>query len=486
MKLVLTLLLISSLVLADTNKWGAEDANGVSALTNDNFDEFVKSHPYVFVKFFAPWCGHCKSMAESYAGLARKINENGQDLVIAELDATLHPAIASKFGVKGYPSLKFFSHGEPIDYSGEREAEAIENWIEKKLAASIEEITTMDRLTEVAKLRLAVVLYAPEISSTQLNRLKALAGSFEKVPFFTTTLAEAKELLGATGPNSFVVFRSFDDGRRTFNSDQEFELADMKSHFDGVRFAAVLEFDEEAAQNIFGGQKTAVFYFSDSKEESEGLKAFNTVAALKQHNIIFSKSTIVEGLGQRLAEYIGVTVKDEDSLRLVKFNGQELEKFKLENITVESLKKFLDDFVAGNLKTYRKSEKPVENDQEPVKTIVGDNFDDLVINNDKYVLLEIYAAWCGQCKILAPIYEELGKKFQNSSRLVIAKMDGTLNENPAIKVEGFPTIFFFKKGSKDAPVTYANSRDIEGFTDFLRKEMGDDYLENETPISEEL
>ena len=132
MKLILTLLLTCSLVLADTNKWGVEDANGVSALTNDNFEEFVKTHPYVFVKFFAPWCGHCKKMAESYAGLAQKINESGQDLVIAEVDATVHPALATKYGVKGYPTLKFFYNGEPIDYNGEREADAIENWIQKK------------------------------------------------------------------------------------------------------------------------------------------------------------------------------------------------------------------------------------------------------------------------------------------------------------------------------------------------------------------
>lgn len=42
----------------------------VVVLDDSNYTSFVEEHPYVFIKFFAPWCGHCKSMAPDYEKLA--------------------------------------------------------------------------------------------------------------------------------------------------------------------------------------------------------------------------------------------------------------------------------------------------------------------------------------------------------------------------------------------------------------------------------
>lgn len=484
MKLALVFILTISAAFAETTKWGAESANGVSALTDNNFDSFVKEHPFVFVKFFAPWCGHCKSMAESYAALARKYNESGKEVVIAEVDCTVHKDACAKFKVQGFPTLKFFFHGEAVDYSGAREANDIEAWVEKKIVYKLEEITSEDKLVEVSKSKLAVVLAGDSLSTSTLNAFTALAGSFEKVSFYYTKLASAKALANSKTSTNFIIFRTFDDGTKVLSRDGELNHAEMRKFFDDFRFAAVIEFDDEAAQNIFGGQKTAIFYFSDS-HDSETEKIFYSVAATKKHNIIFSRSTITSGLGQRLSEYIGVSAKHEHEVRLVKFKGQELEKFKLEKVTAQSLTQFIEDFQEGKLTTYLKSEKPIENDTAAVKTIVGDNFDELVIENEKYVLLEVYAPWCGHCKALIPIYEELAKKVANNKNLVIAKMDGTANEHPSISVKGFPTIKFYKKGSKSDPLDFNGGRDLEGFLTYLKKEMGDDWVDTPAATIEE-
>ena len=63
----------------------------------------------------------------------------------------------------------------------------------------------------------------------------------------------------------------------------------------------------------------------------------------------------------------------------------------------------------------------------------------MVTTDDKYVLLEAYAPWCGHCKKLEPV--------------VIAKMDATENEHPLMPVTGFPTLRLFKPGNK-TPVDY--------------------------------
>lgn len=63
--------------------------------------------------------------------------------------------------------------------------------------------------------------------------------------------------------------------------------------------------------------------------------------------------------------------------------------------------------------------------------VVGANFDEIVNDPSKDVLLEFYAPWCGHCKALAPKYDELGEKLKDNPNIVIAKIDATANDYPS-------------------------------------------------------
>jgi len=100
---------------------------------------------------------------------------------------------------------------------------------------------------------------------------------------------------------------------------------------------------------------------------------------------------------------------------------------------------------------------------------VAKNYNDIVLDDAKDVLIEFYAPWCGHCKALAPKYEELAALYGKSEfkdKVVIAKVDATANDVPD-EIQGFPTIKLYPAGDKTNAVTYSGSRTIEDLIKFI-------------------
>jgi len=106
---------------------GLVDAGTVKVLGEGDLDGITKPH---FVKFFAPWCGHCKRMAAAWTELA---SENTGDIVIAEADCTVETGFCSEHKVTGYPTIKYYTSEGATDYNGGRSIDALKHFISEKL-----------------------------------------------------------------------------------------------------------------------------------------------------------------------------------------------------------------------------------------------------------------------------------------------------------------------------------------------------------------
>lgn len=81
---------------------------------------------------------------------------------------------------------------------------------------------------------------------------------------------------------------------------------------------------------------------------------------------------------------------------------------------MENLGSFLTQLKAGELEPFLKSEPIPDGSDGPVVVAVAKNFEEAVTNNGKDTLIEFYAPWCGHCKKLSPIYDELATKVSES------------------------------------------------------------------------
>jgi len=100
-------------------------------LTSDNFPSEV-SGKHAFVKFFVPWCGHCKAMASAWEELGTDF-KGSPALLVASVDCTQHKDLCQQQSVTGYPTLKYYTQGADkagSKYKGARNIEAFRSFAE--------------------------------------------------------------------------------------------------------------------------------------------------------------------------------------------------------------------------------------------------------------------------------------------------------------------------------------------------------------------
>ncbi|KAF2838126.1 disulfide isomerase [Patellaria atrata CBS 101060] len=106
--------------------------------------------------------------------------------------------------------------------------------------------------------------------------------------------------------------------------------------------------------------------------------------------------------------------------------------------------------------------------------LVPDNFDSVVLKSGKPALVEFFAPWCGHCKNLAPVYEDLAQRFQFAeNKVTIGKVDADEHKTlgRTYGVQGFPTLKWFD-GKSDTPEDYNGGRDIDSLSSFITEKTG--------------
>lgn len=134
-------------------------------------------------------CGHCKAMKPAWDNLAAFVTQRETPVVVADVDCTVEKDLCQRYGVKGYPTVKYFQEDGGTDYKGGRDLEALEKFVQETLAKPIcntsnkaacsaedlaelekwEKVTAAERKAEIAKIE-------AEVKKTESEHEKFLEG----------------------------------------------------------------------------------------------------------------------------------------------------------------------------------------------------------------------------------------------------------------------------------------------------------------------
>ncbi|KAK5135047.1 hypothetical protein LTR08_005707 [Meristemomyces frigidus] len=444
-------------------------ASDVHDLTKDSFGSFVAENDLVLAEFFAPWCGHCKALAPEYEEAATSLAS--KSIRLAKIDCTEQQDLCQDYGVEGYPTLKVFRGADNVQpYAGPRKAQAIVSYMTKQSLPSVSLLQSGEALEEfkTADKVVLVGFFGADDKSSNIT-FSEVADELRDTFLFGATSDPALAKAEGVKVPAIVLYKTFDEGKSTFE--------------EGFTKDAVAEFAKTASTPLIGevGPETYAGYmaagiplayiFAETPEERASLAKTLKPVAEKQRGKVNFATIDAKAFGQHAGnlnleadKWPAFAIQDTQKNQKFPYTSQG----SVSDLSVKKIGKFIDDFVAGKVEPSVKSEAVPEKQDGPVTVVVAKNYQEVVIDSDKDVLLEFYAPWCGHCKALAPKYDELAGMFKShADKITIAKVDATLNDVPD-EIQGFPTIKLYKAGAKDAPVDYTGSRTVEDLVNFIR------------------
>uniref|UniRef100_A0A673KI75 Protein disulfide-isomerase n=1 Tax=Sinocyclocheilus rhinocerous TaxID=307959 RepID=A0A673KI75_9TELE len=448
----------------------------VLVLHSVNFDRALSENKYLLVEFYTPWCGHCRSLEPIYAEVAGLLKNGSSEVRLAKVEATEERDLAAEFNVDSFPTLKFFKDGNRqnvTDFSGKRTVTGITRWLERHTGPSatvLNDVKSAEALLDANDV--VVVGFFQDLEGDKAKTFYDVTLIAVDVNFGITSNPELFKKYDVKS-DSLVLFKKFDEKRADMPLTEESKLdkVEVISFIHTNSMKLVIPFNEENAEQIFSSKvRNHMLVFINTTVESQNalLEDFRDVASEFKEKVLFITLDVTSDKVDHVLKYFSVSANDAPIIRLI--NTEKVVTYAMEGSTInkDTLRTFCQGVLDGTVKPFLKTQEiPEDWNKNPVKVLVGKNFNKVAFHETKNVFVEFYAPWCGHCQQLAPIWDELGEKYKDHENIVIAKMDATENDVENVTIQGFPSIKFFPAGAEKKIVDYNGNRDLETFSKFL-------------------
>jgi len=440
----------------------------VEFMSLGEIDNALQNYDSVFVFFYAPWCGWCKRIKPVIEKVGTHFNTkpDNKKLLVAKIDSIANNnAAATKYEIKVFPTFIYMrgkrqQQHPTVGTEFSRTFEQFVEWLNPRRGSSSTEIKSQKEL-EAFRSGTPFVRFLAYVKpkTKEYEKWYGYADSGLLDDFGRANVADV-----GNRKSGFVYVENV--------AGEEIASFDLSSSDDFKPFVIKngYSYGGSLTDPLLRAQATtkvplfvAIYKESPSDEQ---LKPFKEAAESISGRMLSGWTTDTDQAvkwgcsGNKLPTAVVVRGLGTQDTYFVAYDEDK------ETWDTPSLINFVKKVEKDAYPRYIRSE-PIPETQGPVVTLVGKTFEDIVMDETKDVLVEFYAPWCGHCKKLAPIWDELGANFEPVEDVIIAKIDATSNTLPrGINANSYPTIMWFPKNNK-MPTPYNQGRTLENLRRFV-------------------
>lgn len=441
---------------------------------DDHFPDTLSTHETVLVLFHTPWCQNCQRIKPELSKAADYLHKRNPGVALAALDCTVDGVETCRTQqIMGYPTLKLFRHGEFVEqYSGGRDAENLIKYMEIAGIPSSTNLKTKKEFDAFLQTdEVCVIGFFAEDTETKSLFLKVAAKMRGKAKFAHTNQKSVLERVGRK--NNIILYRP-GYMHSTYEDDSVLYLGQEENEKDLVyfilrNFHGLVGHRTSGNRDDFRLPLVVGYYNVDYVRNPKGTNFWRQkmlkVAKHYRHTVHFAISNKDEFRHE--LEEVGVEFWKGD-VPLIIATDQKSKRYKMtKEFTRHDLLQFVMDLMAGKLKPHVVSAPLKEYNEDFLKIAVGNNFERVVLENDRDTMVFFYNPGGDEINQILPIYRVLAEKFYNDG-IVFVKMDAVANQVPHfLQVDKFPTFYWLKKGRKDQPVKYEGGWSLNDFIKFI-------------------
>eukprot|EP01116_Phalansterium_solitarium_P010971 TRINITY_DN26579_c0_g1_i1.p1 TRINITY_DN26579_c0_g1~~TRINITY_DN26579_c0_g1_i1.p1 ORF type:complete len:479 (+),score=50.65 TRINITY_DN26579_c0_g1_i1:91-1527(+) len=439
-----------------------EELSDALELTLDTFQTTLDGHPLVMVMFYAPWCGACKKFAPEFDTAATLLKGTA---VLAKINAweEHHAELNKQWNATSYPTVWIVREGERAEYDGDLDVDSVVRTLKRKARPAFEVIQAASTEDFVARdpSTVSVIGFFQQESGPEFDSFVQAARKLRDV--FAFGLVVGTTELNADSP-VVSVHKNFDERVARIEGAT---LLDLERTLLLHRFPLFNEINKDNSRDYINARAPLAFVFVESAEQRSALEDILRPVAIRVQADLYFLFIDWTKYGSQ-AEKLGLTggrapaIAIDDTQRRIHYAFDETQE-----ITTAAVDAWVSQVLGGQLRPTMRSE-PIPTSQEgAVVKIVQATFDELVRDSTKDVFLEIYAPWCGHCKTLKPVWDQLATALQDVPTIRVAAIDGTANDLEPGLLNGFPALLFYPADQKQKPIAFTGkTRSYEALLEF--------------------
>ncbi|MEE6497687.1 hypothetical protein FKM82_002810 [Ascaphus truei] len=455
-----------------------KEEENVLVLTSSNFARALKEKKYLLVKFYIALSGASQAVKEEFSIAAGQLKKESSEVGFGKVDITQEKDLGKEFRIKEFPTLKLFVGGDrknAIDCKGVRTASAFVTWLNRRMGASAVFINTTDQFESfINSDKVAIVGFFQDLESETVKHFYEAAKEVPDLPFGLVSNEEVLLHVGIT-TNMVAVYKK-DKPVHYLISEEEMEnKLDLVRLIRTYNMDLVTEYNLETSVTIFDVPiESHILLFASKTSEtfSTIYENYESAALEFRGKFVFVFVETNETRNGRIFEYFRITEVDVPAVRILNLTSDVKYRMPADEVNFENLRSFCQSYLDGKAKPKLDSEDiPKDWDKNPVKVLVGKNFNRVAFNKTSNTFVMFYAPWSQECRDMFPIWEELGKIYENRENVTIAKIDCTSNDIQLMVLDRYPYFRFFPAGSETQTIGYTGKRTIEAFTEYLEQEI---------------